>query len=439
MSFRHLIPLLFWLLQPALASAQTAYEERRTELQQQQEATRMEIQRIEEQMETYRNRIQLATRRYEEMFRQYEELTRLIILQEEQIRKMEQEQRQIRAELELVEENLSSLETELNRLVERYQKTLIYLYKHGKTNELALLLTSSSFNQLLVRAYYLSRFDHYREEQEAQIRARQEEYSRVRDELEETERRNIESLARIEQEREEMREREEQQARNIELLQRDRQQLEEQLARTEEQHRLLDETLTELAEEEERMRAAEEERLRRLAAARQIEDDAERAAALARYSRPIARVAAVSEEELTAYESSFQRSRGGLPWPVEGGTITERFGERVHPVFRTRTSHPGIDIAVRSRSPVQVVHDGYVFAVQPFTGFGNVIMVHHGRYKTVYGNLSDVFVSRGQVLKSGDVIGLSGDENSIRGEVLFFMIRDGSNNVNPESWIRKSP
>ena len=124
---------------------------------------------------------------------------------------------------------------------------------------------------------------------------------------------------------------------------------------------------------------------------------------------------------------------------MEGGTITERFGERVHPVFRTRTSHPGIDIAVRSRSPVQVVHDGYVFAVQPFTGFGNVIMVHHGRYKTVYGNLSDVFVSRGQVLKSGDVIGLSGDENSIRGEVLFFMIRDGSNNVNPESWIRKSP
>lgn len=433
-----LIPSLLIYLTAAEAVAQsTSFEERRNELREQQRLTQTEIESLEEQIETYRNRLRLATNRYEEMYRNYEELTRLIALQDERIRRMEQEQQQIETEIGLVEENLRELRQELEELILRHRQTLIYLYKHGRTTEIALILTSASINQLLVRSTYLARFNDYRDSQEREIRDRQEAYEEARADMERTMERNEESLSNIQNEKEELARREEQQQRNIELLQRDRDLLQQQLTDVEEQRRVLDETLTSLIEEEEAIQRAEEERLRRLAEAERIEDADQREEAVARYSQPIARAAAVGESELAAFEESFREARGGLPWPVEGGTVTERFGERVHPVFGTRTNNPGIDIAVSARSQVRTIHDGYVFAVQPFTGFGDVVMVHHGRYKTVYGNLSDVFVSRGHVLSRGDVIGLSGDENSIRGEVLFFMIRDGTANANPESWLQR--
>jgi septal ring factor EnvC (AmiA/AmiB activator) len=195
----------------------------------------------------------------------------------------------------------------------------------------------------------------------------------------------------------------------VELLENDIGSWEEQLAQKEEERRQLDELLTELINEEESLGAG---------------------------ARPAASSASVGDNELMAFESSFSDRKGQLPWPVENGTITERFGERVHPVLRTTTPNLGIDIAAPARSQVQVVNDGYVFRVQPVTGYGDMVMVRHGRYITVYGNLSDIFVARGDVLNRGDVIGLSGDENSIRGPVLFFLIREGSQMVDPERWLQ---
>ncbi|MEX2600541.1 MAG: peptidoglycan DD-metalloendopeptidase family protein [Balneolaceae bacterium] len=418
--------------------AQSSYEQRRAEILERQETTRNEIQSLEDQIQIYQNRLELSTERYEEMYSQYEQLTRLIALQDERIRRMEQEQRDVVAEIRLITENIEELERELARLVEEYKSTLTYLYKHGRTTELALILTAESINQLLVRSHYLTLFDRHLTEQTRQIEQTQADLVENRGDLIDTQQRNETILAEIENEKEELSRQEQQQMENIRLLQRDRDNLQDQLTTVERELTQLNDALTASIEEEERLRRAEEERLRQLAAAEEIEDESEREAAIARYSQPAARTAAVSDEELSAYEVSFSSSRGQLPWPVSGGTITEKFGVRVHPVFNTRTDIPGIDIAVPAQSQVRVVHDGYVIAVQPGPGFGNMVIVSHGRYYTVYGNLHDIFVSRGSVLRQGDVIGLSGDENSVRGEVLFFLVREGTQNLNPEEWIQRN-
>ncbi|MEX0894374.1 MAG: peptidoglycan DD-metalloendopeptidase family protein, partial [Balneolaceae bacterium] len=418
-----LITVLLAILGVGSLSAQTGYEERRKELLKKQENTRQEIESLEEQIHTYRNRLEVTTEQYEEVYRQFEELTRMISLQDEKIRRLQAEQQQVAREITLVEENLEELETELKRLIDQYKTTLTYLYKHGRTTEMALILTSASINQLLVRSYYLAKFDEHRKIQEQEIRETQDNLETARIDLELTQERNNEILAEIQHEKQQLSQKKEQQKESIETLQRDRNKWRNQLNLVEQQRSQLNETLTSLIDEEERIRAAEEERLRQLAAARQIEDENEREEAIARYSRPSARSGMVSEEELNAYEISFGDAKGQLPWPVDGGTITENFGVRVHPVFNTRTQNLGVEIAVPSESQVRAVHDGYVFAVQPLPGYGDMVMVSHGRYKTVYGNLSDIFVSRGNILRQGDIIGLSGNEDSIRGEVLFFLIR----------------
>jgi murein hydrolase activator len=226
------------------------------------------------------------------------------------------------------------------------------------------------------------------------------------------------------------------QQRNVELLRRDRDNLQEQLNTYQRQQEELNSVLAQLVEEEERIQREEEERQRRLAEARNIEDDDERRAAEARYSRPILRDSGVSDEQLMAFESSFEESRGQLPWPVDDGTITQKFGIRTHPVFNTQTNFPGVEIATMPGSTVRVVNDGYVFSVQNILGFGDVVFVHHGTYKSMYGNLSEIFVRRNQVLSKGDVVGLSGDENSMNGEVIIFMITEGSEYVDPQRWLQ---
>ncbi|MEX1011043.1 MAG: peptidoglycan DD-metalloendopeptidase family protein [Balneolaceae bacterium] len=429
--------LLFWLTAVAAPlQAQSEFEQRRTELSERQEATRTEIQTLEQQIRAYQERIEAETREYDELFRQYEELNRVLALQDEKIRQLQEEQRQTVQEMELVSENIEELEKELEAIINQYRDTLIYLYKHGRATELALILTSESINQLLIRSYYLNKFDEHRSQQAHRIRTAQQEYELAHQDLEETRQRNQSVLEEIRAETEEMASREEEQKQSIDKLQQEVQSTESMLQAHEEERAQLNDLLASLIDEEEEVRLAEEERLRRLAEAQQIEDDDEREAAVERYSRAGPRATPVSDEELSAYETSFTDRRGQLPWPVEGGTITERFGVRVHPVFNTRTENPGIDIAVPSRSPVRVVSEGYVTGIQPTTAFGDIVLVRHGRYFTVYGNLSDIFVSRGSVLSAGDVIGQSGDDNSMRGEVLFFMITDRTENLNPESWIQ---
>jgi len=396
------------------ASAQESYDELRSELIEKQETTRSQIENLQEQIDSYLERLGYATERYDQMYQQYEELTRVIALQQEKINQMNRERRQILDEIELVEAEQEALQDRLNELIDRYQSTLSYIYKYGRTQELALLLTSSSVNQLMIRSYYLSRFDEHQQEQMEEIRETQAEYEQARKDLEAARERNREALAAIRKETQKLAEKEQQQRRSIDLLQRDRNNLETQVQIRQNQLNELSEALNELI--------AEEQRLEEIA-----------------NSEGIIRASPISEAEMTSFGSQFDDLRAGrMPWPVDNGVITERFGERVHPVFRTTTNVPGVDIAAPPRSTVRAVSDGYVFEVVPFPDFGEVVLVKHGIYYTAYGNLSSIYVRKNQVVNQGDVIGLSGDENNLRGEVLFFLVREGSEFVNPERWLQKS-
>lgn len=412
------LSLLFLLLSfsglMGTLSGQESYDELRSELIEKQETTRSQIENLQEQIDSYLERLGYATERYDQMYQQYEELSRVIALQQEKINQMNREQQQILDEIELVEAEQEALQERLNDLIDRYQSTLKYIYKYGRTQELALLLTSSSVNQLMIRSYYLSRFDQHQQEQMEEIRETQAEYDQTREDLEAARERNRDALEAIREETQELAQKQQQQRRNIDLLQRDRNNLETQVEIRQNQLDELSDVLNRIITEMQR-----------------LEEIAN--------SEGITRASPISENDMVAFESQFEDLRGGqMPWPVDNGVITERFGERIHPVFRTTTNVPGVDIATPPRSTVRAVSDGYVFEVVPFPDFGEVVLVKHGSYYTAYGNLSSIYARKNQVVNQGDVIGLSGDEDNLRGEVLFFLVREGSEFVDPERWLQES-
>lgn len=403
------------LLMTNISFGQDSYDQLRQQISERQQNTRQQIQNLESQIESYNRRLGEATEEFDEVFQQYEELSRIISLQQERLRQLNREQRQIVEEIDLVEGQLTELELRLRELIAQYKSTLTYIYKHGRTTELALLLTSTSINQLLVRTYYLRKFDSYRSAQVDEIEETRQNLEQARIDLEQSRQRNLEVLAEIRSETENLETQKAQQQETVDALRSDISNLEQEKELRMQQIQNLETTMDNLMREEERIRRAE-----------------------ASGGEVVVRENLVSDEEVMAFETTFRDKRGQLPWPVENGTITEKFGVRVHPVFNTRTNNPGVDIATTPESPVRVVSDGYVYGIQPLQGYGEVIFVHHGNYKTAYGNLSDIFVRKNQVLRQGDVIGRSGYENSIRGEVLFFLVRDGNQFVDPENWLQRA-
>lgn len=134
----------------------------------------------------------------------------------------------------------------------------------------------------------------------------------------------------------------------------------------------------------------------------------------------------------------FQKNRGRLPWPVAEGFVSKKFGvnrDLVHK--RVEMYSTGIDITTSKNSDVRAVFQGEVTEVWLPPGYSNyVVIIRHGNYLTMYVNLVDVQVKKGQKVKTKDVIGKVGFESD-KGSVLRFEIWKNIEKLNPELWLAK--
>ena len=435
--------IMFLLLCSITPAKGQDYKKMREEIIQKQRNTRAEIIELNNQIDEFQERLNLAEQKYDRLLRQYENLKRVIALQEQKISKLELEQQQIQEEISLTAREIIQNEQQLKELTERYEKTLSYVYKHGRASQLALIMSSASINQMLVRSHYLDKFETYRQDQARQLNNTRQRLVQNKEQLEQGKEKNKAVLAEIQAEKEEQIEKRRLQEKNVAILRSDRQQIQERLGEVQRQKDKLNNVLTSLILEEERVRKEQEARIRRmeearrqrLAEARAIVDEEERAREVARYSKPIPSAGFMDEATLSEIEQSFAAAKGKLPWPVDSSTISERFGRRRHPIYGTITPNLGIEIVTKSQDPVRVIHDGLVIAILPMTGFGDVVVVKHGKFFTAYGNLSRVLTREQAHLSEGEIIGLAGDENSARGESVFFMVRENNTNLDPEDWI----
>ena len=425
------------------ASNAQDYTKEREKVVNEQLNTRAQINSLSARIKSFENRIGIANEEYDKVRAEFDRLQKLIALQDEKLKKLDFEQTQIQAEINLTAAQINKQEQDLKRLIDNYKSILTFAYKNGRKSNMELLLTSSSINQMLVRSFYLQKFEEQRVKQAEQIRQTRSELEFNQSSLVNIRDRNNSVLAEIQTEKQKYDQQGKQQERNVSILQRDRRALLDEVRKDREKLEGLENTMSSLIADEARLREAEAERLRNLAAAQQIEDAEERANEVAKYSEPVARDVLVLDENLLEnHGSSFAQQRGSLPWPVDDGVVSVKFGRQRHPIYGTLTENPGVEITTPPAQPVRVVNDGYVYAFQPVSGYGDVVFVQHGNYFTAYGNMSRIDIQKGDLLKRGDVIGLSGTENSILGESIFFMINEvrsdaSINQINPETWLRK--
>lgn len=136
--------------------------------------------------------------------------------------------------------------------------------------------------------------------------------------------------------------------------------------------------------------------------------------------------------------TSFERMRGSLPRPVGGHfRLKSAFGRHPLPGLPdVQYDNPGIDIETGAGAQARAVYAGTVSGVYRVPGFGTVVIVSHGNYYTVYGNLASAGVSRGDSVKQGSVVGKvnNDSDNASMGE-LHFEVWKNRDKLNPMDWI----
>jgi murein hydrolase activator len=339
-------------------------------------------------------------------------------------------------QIDIISENQQLLENEaqeltrvttelsgnLEKLKEEYAKMI---YSSAKTsnrfNKLSFLFSSANFNQLVRRYKYLQQYSKAREKQAVLIQKvrtellaeqvevlhkRQEQESVLREKITETQ--NLQVLKG-------------KQSSVVTQLSQKEKALKNQLSSNKQAVEKLENMIARIVEREIK-RSLERERKDESASNKSSESSNNKA------------IAMTAEESKLA--TSFSALRGRMPWPVGSGFISDHFGVHNHPVLKgIKTNNNGVDIQTSAGNDVKVVYDGIVQSVVSIPGANMIVAVQHGDYFTVYSKLSNVNVSTGQKISSGQKIGVVATDNDGTSEINF-QVWKNFDKINPEKWLR---
>ncbi len=147
----------------------------------------------------------------------------------------------------------------------------------------------------------------------------------------------------------------------------------------------------------------------------------------------------VSKSKSNANYTNFAAAKGKLPRPVSGDfKVVSPFGRHPLPDLPDVVyDNPGIDAQVSQGASAQAVFAGRVSGVYMLPGYNTVVIVNHGDYYTIYGNIAAAGVKVGDSVKQGQALGrLATDPDTPGHSSIHFEIWKNREKLNPLNWIR---
>ncbi|WP_160724569.1 peptidoglycan DD-metalloendopeptidase family protein [Bacillus sp. USDA818B3_A] len=125
------------------------------------------------------------------------------------------------------------------------------------------------------------------------------------------------------------------------------------------------------------------------------------------------------------------RGDGSFAWPTVGGQITSKQG------MRWGKMHKGIDLAGTSNKTIKAADNGVVVFAGWSSSYGNKIIIDHNNgFRTLYGHMSSLSVTEGQIVSKGTAIGIMGSTGHSTGVHLHFEVYKDGNLVNPLTYLQ---
>ena len=370
-------------------------------------------------------------------------ITRKINLQEKYIGSISKELRMIDDDIYFSNREIFRLTRQLDTLKAQYAKTVIYAYKNRSAYDyLNFIFSAKSFNDAVKRISYLKSYRSYREKQAntiletqkliAQRQQQQLGRKKQKNEALQNQTKQVQDLALQKREKDAV----------VSKLKSQEKDLQKQIASKKKKDRDLQNAIAgiirrEIEREKEiaRKKAEEESKKNESLVTNPVTNPS-----TATTTPRIVAKKPDSYLELNAKDvalgSNFLSSRGRLPWPVDNGVVTIRFGKYTIEGTKLVGDNPGITIATQNGTTVKSVFDGDVVGVYNL-GDGMAITIRHGKYFTTYSNLSSASVKKGSAVKTGQAIGRAGRDEEGSGGQIDFLLMIETKNVNPEPWLRR--
>lgn len=347
-----------------------------------------------------------------------------IAYREELINNINYQLKRTKGEINSIQQEVQMLEGHLQKLRSDYGKMLRYAYKHRNTDyKLMYIFSASDFSQVYKRMKYLKAYADFRQKQAERIQSTQMKLLEKGETLKGALSQKETLISEKQLEKTNFLQDQQTQKQALQKIMGDEARLKAVLSQQEDKKKKLTAEIRkaialELAEEERQRRAKEK-----------------------REGTPSTREGFSETPEIKLASQSFQNNKGKLPWPVAKGEITGRFGKHQHDVVKTATvENNGIDISTSKASTVRAVFNGEVSSILVIPGAGKVVMVKHGSYRTVYANLQEVYVSKGDKISIKQELGrllTDGNISEAHFEIWRVTSSGGMEKQNPEHWMYK--
>jgi murein hydrolase activator len=365
-------------------------------------------------------------------------LQRKMDVQQRYIGNVNKELRIITDEVYLSTVEINHLQKQLDSFKQQYARSVVYAYKNRSTyNFLNFIFSAKSFNDAVKRVAYLRRYRDYRQQQVANIIETQNAIAARKQQLLGKKKQKDEVLQNQTQQLNILADQRKEKDAVVSKLKSEESKLSKQIASKRKRDNVLKSQIAaivrreiEKAKKEEAARIAAENKANAATTTTTTTTTSTKKAAASREFKPLN-----SSAKDIALNASFEKNRGGLPWPVDNGAVIIPFGRSK--IGQLDFDNPGVSIGTPSAgATVKAVFDGEVSAVSN-TGDGMMVMIRHGKYFSVYSNLSSANVSKGDAVHTGQPIGRTAQADDGDGGQLDFMIMQEYKNVNPTPWLRR--
>lgn len=423
------------------------------------EKERQQIQKELQEIQNLYNKVKGQTK---QTLGQLNVLNRKISLYEQYISSINKEIRSIDDDIYLSNLEIYRLQKQLDTLKTQYAKTIVYAYKNRSSYDyLNFIFSANSFNDAVKRISYLKSYKDYRERQVSTILETQQLIAaRKKQQLSRKDQKNV-ALQNQAKQVEELSVQKKEKDVVVAQLKSKQKDLEKQIAAKKKKDRDLQNAILAIVRRE--IKAAEDA----AKAKAKLEADAKRkeeelakknntnvkpeinpsptgtapttTTAVTKRNEPTAKPSSYLDLNAkdVALNSSFAANRAKLPWPVDNGVVTLRFGSNKIENTLLTFDNPGLTISTPTPGvAVKAVFDGEVSGVYNL-GDGMVVTIRHGKYFTTYSNLSGVTVTKGSVVKTGQQIGKAGKDDEGSGGQVDFILMIETKNVDPLPWLRR--
>ena len=321
------------------------------------------------------------------------------------------------------ESNINTLNGELKKLQGELAQMLQFAYRNrNHYDRLEFLFASKDFNQAMQRMRYIRQFSDARQNKMEQIAGTQK---KVTAEVEADRQARAEQEALLAEEKAQQ-----------EVLKKEKEELNAQLAQLKKKEGSIQQSIKEKQAQAKKFQKQIDNII-----AEEIRKANERAAKEAKNTTTNTKTKtdkmALTPSE-KALSTTFSANKGKLPWPVERGVVSSSYGKHASAVSSQVTvTNNGIDIATSENAKARCVFEGVVVSVVKPSASNIGIIIRHGDYFTVYSQLDEVYVNRGDKVKTKQDIGKVHTDRSEGKTELHFELRHGTETLNPSQWLAK--